>query len=92
MIRNLLNILKTNVATCKSVGAPFITQLCRLYSDALSLYRLLSENISKAVMLNGEEVLKLPLIKAMKAVKREILIFISTWVSKSNDTKVCKVI
>ncbi|PAV62887.1 hypothetical protein WR25_23782 isoform B [Diploscapter pachys] len=88
VIRNLLNILKTNVATCKSVGAPFITQLCRLYSDALSLYRLLSENISKAVMLNGEEVLKLPLIKAMKSVKREILIFISTWVSKSNDTKV----
>uniref|UniRef100_A0A1I7X0G7 CRM1_C domain-containing protein n=1 Tax=Heterorhabditis bacteriophora TaxID=37862 RepID=A0A1I7X0G7_HETBA len=84
--RNLLNILKTNVAACKSIGAPFIIQLSRVYMDLLSLYRILSENVSMAVEQNNQEVLKIPLIKTMKAVKREILIYVSTWVAKSTDS------
>ncbi|VDM71482.1 unnamed protein product, partial [Strongylus vulgaris] len=53
--RNLLNILKTNVACCKAAGNPFITQLSRLYIDLLSLYRILSEKVSVAVEQNGQE-------------------------------------
>ncbi|KAK6027115.1 Importin-beta protein [Ostertagia ostertagi] len=83
--RNLLNILKTNVACCKAAGNPFITQLSRLYIDLLSLYRILSEKVSTAVEQNGQEVLKMPLLKTMRAVKREILILISTWVASAKD-------
>ncbi|CAI5450936.1 unnamed protein product [Caenorhabditis angaria] len=86
-IRNLLNILKTNVAACKSIGNSFVHQLGNIYLDLLSLYKILSEKVSKAVLGNGEEVLKYPLIKAMRSVKREILILLSIWVSKSTDTR-----
>ncbi|KJH51548.1 Importin-beta protein [Dictyocaulus viviparus] len=85
VVRNLLNILKTNVACCKATGNPFITQLSRLYIDLLSLYRILSEKVSTAVEQNGQEVLKMPLLKTMRAVKREILILISTWVASAKD-------
>lgn len=65
MTRNLLNILKTNVACCKAAGNPFITQLSRLYIDLLSLYRILSEKVSVAVEQNGQEVLKVRIFKRL---------------------------
>lgn len=45
----------------------------------------MSENITSAVALNGEQVTKQPLIKAMRVVKKETLKLISAWISRSND-------
>ncbi|KAK2560869.1 Exportin-1 [Acropora cervicornis] len=87
VVKQLGNILKTNVRGCKSVGHPFVTQLGRIYLDMLNVYRCLSENISVAISENGEIVTKQPLIRAMRTVKTETLRLISTWVSKSNDAK-----
>ena len=87
VVKQLGNILKTNVRGCKSVGHPFVTQLGRIYLDMLNVYRCLSENISVAIAENGEIVTKQPLIRAMRTVKTETLRLISTWVSKSNDAK-----
>lgn len=61
-------------------------QLSKIYLDMLNVYKVTSENISNAVAEAGEEVLKQPLLKAMRAVKREILTLISTWIAKSHDT------
>ncbi|CAJ0566524.1 unnamed protein product, partial [Mesorhabditis spiculigera] len=88
VLKNVLNILKTNVAACKSIGMPFVSHLSRIYSDTLSVYKILSENVSEAVSNSGEEVLKNPVIKLMRAVKREILILLSTWVAQADDPKV----
>ncbi|PFX29369.1 Exportin-1 [Stylophora pistillata] len=85
VVKQLGNILKTNVQGCKSIGHPFVTQLGRIYLDMLNVYRCLSENISVAIAENGEIVTKQPLIRAMRTVKTESLRLISTWVSKSND-------
>lgn len=87
MVRSVLNILKTNVAACKSIGSAFVSQLGNIYSDLLSLYKILSEKVSRAVTTAGEDALKNPLVKTMRAVKREILILLSTFVSKNNDAK-----
>ncbi|KAK3751473.1 hypothetical protein QZH41_009183, partial [Actinostola sp. cb2023] len=87
VVKQLGNILKTNVRGCKSVGHPFVTQLGRIYLDMLNVYRCLSENISMAITKNGEIVMKQPLIRAMRTVKTEVLRLISTWVSKSSDPK-----
>ncbi|EDO44035.1 predicted protein [Nematostella vectensis] len=87
VVKQLGNILKTNVRGCKSIGHPFVTQLGRIYLDMLNVYRCLSENISMAISENGELVMKQPLIRAMRTVKTEVLRLISTWVSKSNDPK-----
>ena len=39
MVKSVLNILKTNVAACKSIGSAFVTQLGNIYSDLLSVYK-----------------------------------------------------
>ena len=47
--------------------------------------QVMSENISSAIALNGETVMKQPLIKSMRVVKKETLKLIPDWVSRSND-------
>lgn len=84
-IKQLGHILKTNVRACTAVGHPFVIQLGRIYLDMLNVYKVLSENISSAVALNGELVTKQPLIASMRTVKKETLKLISCWVSKSQD-------
>lgn len=66
----------------------FIFQLSKIYLDMLNVYKVTSENISNFVTESGEEVLKQPLLKLMRAVKREILTLISTWVGKTQDPNV----
>lgn len=50
----------------------------------------MSENISAAIALNGETVMKQPLIKSMRVVKKETLKLISDWVSKSIDPQMVR--
>lgn len=85
VVKNLIQILRTNVAACRSIGNPFISQLRRIYLDMLNVYKVISENISNAVALNGESILKQSLIKNMRGVKAEILTLINTWLPKSDD-------
>lgn len=63
-------------------------QLSKIYLDMLNVYKVTSENISGLVAQSGEEILKQPLVKQMRAVKREILTLISTWVGKTQDPNV----
>ncbi len=53
-VRQLANILKTNVSACKSIGHLFINQLGRIYLDMVNVYKVLSENISSAVAQHGK--------------------------------------
>ncbi|MCL4120297.1 UNVERIFIED_CONTAM: hypothetical protein GTU68_065524 [Idotea baltica] len=85
VVKQLSNILKTNVRACKALGHPFVTQLGRIYLDMLNVYKVMSENISAAISLNGEVVTKQPLIKSMRVVKKETLKLITGWVSRSED-------
>lgn len=89
-VKQLMNILKTNVAACRSVGHHFVIQLGRIYLDMVNVYKVLSENISSAVSQHGEGVTKQPLIKSMRGVKKETLNLINGWVSKSVDPKLVK--
>lgn len=47
----------------------------------LSIYQVTSGNLNKAVNEHGEAVLKQPLIKTMRVVKKEILTLLSTWIA-----------
>ena len=51
----------------------------------LNVYKCLSENISAAITQNGEGVMKQPLIRSMRTVKKETLKLISGWVSRATD-------
>ncbi|KAL7643340.1 UNVERIFIED_CONTAM: hypothetical protein RMT77_006632 [Armadillidium vulgare] len=85
VVKQLANILKTNVRACKALGHPFVSQLGRIYLDMLNVYKVMSENISAAITLNGEVVTKQPLIKSMRVVKKETLKLISGWISRTED-------
>lgn len=84
-VKQLGNILKTNVRACKAVGHPYVAQLGRIYLDMLNVYKVMSENISAAIALNGEAVTKQPLIRSMRTVKKETLKLISGWVNRSTE-------
>ncbi|KAF7637274.1 Importin N-terminal domain-containing protein [Meloidogyne graminicola] len=88
VLKNLTHILKTNVAACKSIGAPFFSQLKRILNDMLSIYQVISGNLNKAVNEQGEHVLKWPLIKHMRVVKKEILTLLSTWISRAFEGRI----
>ncbi|XP_067943682.1 exportin-1-like [Watersipora subatra] len=85
IIKQLGNILKTNVRACKSLGHPYVKQLGRIYLDMLNVYKVMSENITTACVTNGNQVIKQPLIKGMRTVKKETLKLISSWVFRSKD-------
>ncbi|XP_054006733.1 exportin-1 [Hylaeus anthracinus] len=84
-VKQLANILKTNVRACKALGHPYVIQLGRIYLDMLNVYKVMSENISAAIALNGEIVMEQSLIKSMRVVKKETLKLISDWVSRTTD-------
>lgn len=86
-VKQLGNILKTNVRACKALGHPFVAQLGRIYLDMLNVYKVMSENITAAIALNGEAVTKQQLIRSMRTVKKETLRLISGWVSRSTDNQ-----
>lgn len=56
-----------------------------MFNASLHLFQVMSENISAAIAVNGEIVMKQPLIKSMRVVKKETLKLISDWVSRTND-------
>jgi exportin-1 len=84
-VKQLGSILKTNVRAARAIGHPFVSQLGRIYLDMLNVYKVMSENISVAIGVNGEAVTRQPLIKGMRVVKKETLKLISCWVEKSQD-------
>lgn len=88
VVKQLGNILKTNVRACKSLGHPYMLQLGRIYLDMLNVYKVMSENVSSAVAANGDSVTKQPLMKSMRTVKKETLKLISSWVSRSCDPQI----
>lgn len=86
-VKQLGSILKTNVRACKALGHAYVSQLGRIYLDMLNVYKIMSENITQAIALNGLAINNQPLIKAMHVVKKETLTLISEWVSKSSDSQ-----
>lgn len=53
----------------------------------LSVYQVISGNLNSAVNEHGESVLKQPLIKTMRVVKKEILTLLSTWIARAFELK-----
>lgn len=87
-IQVLIDVLKTNVSACKSIGHPFIDQLGTLYMDMLLFYKTLSENVQSAITQEGEGVAQQPLMHLIRAAQSEILKLIATWISKSENPQV----
>lgn len=84
-IKIIGNIMKTNVSACTSVGPYFYDQIGRIYHDMLEMYRATSGLISEAVARDGDLAPKMPKVRGLRTIKKEILKLIETYVDKAED-------
>jgi exportin-1 len=84
-IKVIGNIMKTNVSACTSIGPYFYPQIGRLYSDMLQMYAATSQLISESVARDGEIATKMPKVRGLRTIKKEILKLIETFVDKAED-------
>ncbi|OQN98962.1 hypothetical protein B0A48_14822 [Cryoendolithus antarcticus] len=84
-IKIIGNIMKTNVAACSSIGSYFYPQIGRIYVDMLTMYRASSSLIDEAVQREGNVATKMPRVRGLRTVKKEILKLITTYVEKADD-------
>lgn len=84
-IKIIGNIMKTNVSACSSIGSYFYPQIGRIYHDMLEMYRATSSLISEAVARDGELAPKMPKVRGLRTIKKEILKLIETYVDKAED-------
>lgn len=101
MIKIVGNIMKTNVAACGSIGSYFYPQIGRIYFDMLTMYRASSQLIDEAVQREGKHgdilqqssvltivgniATKMPKVRGLRTIKKEILKLINTYVEKADD-------
>lgn len=57
-IEQLVNIIRTNIRACTSIGHDFIVQLGMIYMDMLMVYKTISDSISQAITVSGQMALQ----------------------------------
>lgn len=77
--------MKTNVAACTSIGSYFYPQIGKIYMDMLNMYRASSGLIDDAVKREGLIATKMPKVRGLRTIKKEILKLINTYVEKADD-------
>ncbi|PSS20309.1 hypothetical protein M430DRAFT_99999 [Amorphotheca resinae ATCC 22711] len=89
-IKVIGNVMKTNVSACISIGSYFYPQIGRIYLDMLSMYRATSQMISEAVARDGDIATKMPKVRGLRTIKKEILKLIETYVEKADDLEMVR--
>ncbi|KAI0809330.1 CRM1 C terminal-domain-containing protein [Xylaria sp. FL0933] len=84
-IKIIGNIMKTNVSACSSIGPYFGPQIGRIYLDMLQMYRATSQLISEAIARDGELAPRMPKVRGLRTIKKEILKLIESYVDKAED-------
>ncbi|KAJ1959604.1 Karyopherin transporter, partial [Dipsacomyces acuminosporus] len=79
VVKQLGNVLRTNVSACGAVGKGFISQIGRIYIDMLGLYKAVSEIISASVAKDGEIATRYASTRAMRTIKKEALHLVDTY-------------
>lgn len=85
VIKIVGNIMKTNVAACSSVGSYFYPQIGRIFLDMLTMYRASSSLIDEAVQQQGVIATRMPKVRGLRTIKKEILKLIITYVERADD-------
>ncbi|KAJ7467814.1 CRM1 C terminal-domain-containing protein [Mycena galericulata] len=84
-IKVLSNVLKTNVYACTSIGSFYLPQLARIFIDMLGLYKTVSATISESIAQDGPVASKTPKIRQLRAVKKDVLKLMETYVKAAED-------
>jgi len=87
VMKNVQNILKTNVRVCRAMRHRFLPQLQNIYVGTLSMYKAYSEMITSVVAQGGVNASVTSGVKAMRGVRREVLRLIITFMEHSEDPR-----
>jgi exportin-1 len=86
-MKDLVNLLKTNVAASKAIGSAFISQMSKIYREMLEVYKAYSRIISEEIERVGPQVTQYQNVKSMRAVKKEILKLTETFIVNTKNAK-----
>jgi len=86
--KDITVVLHTNVNVAASMGPEYILQLSNIFLEILHVYRHYSQQISDFIANMGPDATKRADIRSMRAVKRETLKLLQTFVQNSTDTDV----
>lgn len=75
--------MKINQRVAESTGFIYLNYLKNIFQDLLKIYNLYSQHVSDAVVRQQAQIN--PMIKPMKAVRRDILKLIQTYILKETD-------
>ena len=88
-LRRMQSFFKMQIRACTSIGHQFCHQLYRIYPDMLKVYAELSSAISRLVLAAGSDVAgHMPVVRGLRAVRKSILLLISTWVKRCRDPQI----
>ena len=92
-MKQLQNIIRTNERLAIALGHPYTVQLGHIYVDLLSVYKAYSEAINGAIGSGGggpgggANMMHTSGVRAMRAVKKETLRLLDTFIDKSEDNE-----
>mmetsp|Transcript_46953 Transcript_46953/g.93552 ORF Transcript_46953/g.93552 Transcript_46953/m.93552 type:complete len:1107 (-) Transcript_46953:612-3932(-) len=86
-MKQLQTIIRTNERVAFALGNPYTVQLGHIYVDLLNVYKAFSELINTTIASsNGNaHVMHTSAVRAMRAVKKETLRLLDTFIEKSED-------
>jgi len=86
-MKQLQTIIRTNERVAFALGNPYTVQLGHIYVDLLNVYKAFSELINTTIAAaNGNaHVMHTSAVRAMRAVKKETLRLLDTFIEKSED-------
>eukprot|EP00818_Percolomonas_sp_WS_P000424 CAMPEP_0117443390 /NCGR_PEP_ID=MMETSP0759-20121206/4670_1 /TAXON_ID=63605 /ORGANISM="Percolomonas cosmopolitus, Strain WS" /LENGTH=1065 /DNA_ID=CAMNT_0005235363 /DNA_START=185 /DNA_END=3382 /DNA_ORIENTATION=+ len=86
VMKNIVALLKTNVAVCKTAKTAFESQITLIFSDMFEVYKLYSQMISQEIATHGAIAAKHAHVRHMSSVKKEVLHLVETFFVTSDDT------
>lgn len=86
-MKALIKVLKTNVATARSAGPSFISQLSFIFREMLETYKVYSQFISTEVARMGPQVTQHIHVRQMRAIKKEILKLVETFLMNLKEVQ-----
>jgi exportin-1 len=88
IMRELVNLLKTNVSAAKTLGPCYIFQLKLIYRDMLQVYKVYSQMISSEVTKIGPKATSYSHVRGMRSVKKEALKLIEAFIVNADDVQI----
>ena len=85
-MKQLQTIIRTNERVATALGHPYMVQLGHIYVDLLNVYKAYSELINTAIATSGAtnvHLMHTSGVRAMRAVKKETLRLLDTFIEKS---------